>query len=45
VTAVVVIHMTWQYWVIVIGFVIGGGLLFFMLSVLGERLLRVCTYI
>ena len=40
VTALVVISMTWQYWVIVVSLVIGGGLLFFVLSVLGERLLR-----
>ena len=40
VTALAVIKMTWQYWVIVVSLVVGGALLFFALSVLGERLLK-----
>ena len=40
VTALAVIKMTWQHWVIVVGFVVGGGLLFYVLSILGQRLLR-----
>ena len=39
-TALSVIPMTWQYWVIVVSLVVGCGLLFFVLSLLGERLLR-----
>ena len=39
-TALAVIPMTWQYWVIVVSLVVGCGLLFYILSLLGERLLR-----
>ena len=30
--------MTWQYWVLVVGIITGGGLIFFVLAKRGERL-------
>ena len=39
ITALCVIPMTWQYWVLVVGLITGGGLIFFILAKLGERLL------
>lgn len=30
--------MTWQYWVLVVGLILGGGLLFFVLAKIGEKL-------
>jgi len=38
VTALIVIPMTWQFWVLVVGLILGGGLIFFTLAKLGERL-------
>jgi hypothetical protein len=38
VTALIVIPMTWQFWVLVVGLILGGGLLFFILAKIGERL-------
>ena len=39
ITALCVIPMTWQYWVIVVGLIIGGGILFFIMAKIGEKLL------
>ena len=43
ISAVIVIQMSWQYWVIVVGLVIGGGTLFFVLSFLGGKMLQWVT--
>jgi preprotein translocase subunit SecE len=40
VTALAVIRMTWQYWVLVVSFIVGGSLIFFLLSFLGQKLLQ-----
>jgi len=39
ITALSVIPMTWQYWVLVVSLIIGGGIIFFILAHIGERLL------
>ena len=39
VTALVVIPMTWEYWVLVVGLIVGGGVLFFILAKFGEILI------
>lgn len=39
ITAICVIPMTWQYWVLVVALILGGGVIFFILAKLGERLL------
>jgi uncharacterized membrane-anchored protein YhcB (DUF1043 family) len=31
--------MTWQYWVLVVGLIIGGGIIFFVMAKVGEKLL------
>jgi hypothetical protein len=32
--------MTWQHWVMVVGLIIGGGLIFNLFSFFGQRMLR-----
>lgn len=32
--------MTWQYWVMVVSLIIGGGFLFFVMAHLGEKMLQ-----
>ena len=32
--------MTWQYWILVVGLITGGGLIFFVMAKLGERLIQ-----
>jgi len=32
--------MTWQYWVMVVSLIVGGGILFFVLAHLGEKMLQ-----
>ena len=32
--------MTWQYWVMVVGLILGGSILFNVLSFFGQRMLR-----
>ena len=39
ITAICVIPMTWQYWVLVVGLIIGGGIIFFIMAKAGEKLL------
>ena len=39
ITALAVIPMTWQYWILVIGLILGGGVLFFLLAKLGEKVI------
>ena len=31
--------MTWQYWILVVGLILGGGVLFFILAKLGEKII------
>jgi hypothetical protein len=31
--------MTWEYWVLVVGLIVGGGILFFILAKFGENLI------
>jgi len=40
VTALVVIPMSWEYWVLVETLIVGGGILFVVLSHLGQKLLE-----
>ena len=40
VTALCVIPMTWQFWILVVGLITGGGLLFYVLARLGEKLIE-----
>lgn len=40
VTALVVIPMSWKYWVLVQSLIVGGGILFVVLSHLGQKLLE-----
>ena len=40
ITALCVIPMTWQYWVMVVGLILGGSILFNVLSFFGQRMLR-----
>jgi hypothetical protein len=35
----VVIPMTWQYWVLVVSLIVGGGIIFFILAHVGEKIL------
>jgi len=39
ITALVVIPMTWQYWVLVVSLIVGGGIIFFIMAHIGEKLL------
>ena len=39
ITALCVIPMTWQYWVLVVSLIVGGGIIFFILAHIGEKLL------
>ena len=39
-TALCVIPMTWQFWILVVGLITGGGLLFYVLARLGEKLIE-----
>jgi hypothetical protein len=39
ITALAVIPMTWQYWILVVGLIVGGGILFFILAKLGEKII------
>jgi hypothetical protein len=32
--------MTWQHWILVVGLITGGGLLFFILAKFGEKLVE-----
>jgi hypothetical protein len=32
--------MTWQFWILVVGLITGGGLLFYVLARLGEKLIE-----
>jgi hypothetical protein len=32
--------MTWEYWVLVVGLIVGGGLLFFVLAKSGEKIIE-----
>ena len=40
ITALCVIPMTWKYWVMVVGLILGGGILFNVLSFFGQRMLN-----
>jgi hypothetical protein len=31
--------MTWQYWVLVVSLIIGGGIIFFVMAKIGEKML------
>jgi hypothetical protein len=31
--------MSWQYWVLVVSLIIGGGILFFIMAKVGEKLM------
>lgn len=39
-TALVVIPMSWQYWLLVESLIVGGGILFVLLSHLGQKLME-----
>jgi hypothetical protein len=39
ITALVVIPMSWQYWVLVESLIVGGGIIFVVLSNLGQKLI------
>jgi hypothetical protein len=43
VSALVIIDMTWQYWVLTAGLVGGGGVLFWIMMFIGEKLVQVRT--
>jgi hypothetical protein len=32
--------MTWQYWVMVVGLIVGGGIIFFAMAHIGEKMLQ-----
>lgn len=38
ISAVVIIKMTWQYWVLTVGLVVGGAILFWIMMKVGEKL-------
>lgn len=40
VSAVIIIHMTWQYWVLTVGLVVGGAVLFWVMMRIGENLVQ-----
>jgi uncharacterized membrane protein YdjX (TVP38/TMEM64 family) len=40
VSAVIIIHMTWQLWVLTVVLVVGGALLFYLMMYVGERLVQ-----
>ncbi len=40
VTALCVIPMTWQFWILIVGLITGGGLLFYVLARIGEKLIE-----
>ena len=39
IAALIVIPMTWQYWVLVESLIVGGGVLFVLLGHLGQKLI------
>jgi hypothetical protein len=36
--------MTWQYWILVVGLITGGGLIFFVMAKVGEKLVTRCRF-
>ena len=32
--------MTWQYWILTVGLVVGGGLIFYLMMWVGEKLVQ-----
>ena len=39
-TALIIIDMTWQLWVLTVGLVVGGGILFYIMMLVGEKLVQ-----
>lgn len=39
-TALIIIDMTWQLWVLTVGLVVGGGILFYIMMFVGEKLVQ-----
>ena len=40
ISAVIIIKMTWQYWILTVGLVVGGGFLFYLMMWVGEKLVQ-----
>ncbi len=36
----IIIKMTWQYWVMTVGLIVGGGGLFYAMMYIGEKLVQ-----